>query len=262
MNARKTALSSALAMAMGGVSLSANAALTSSTVLVFDEGVAVCLYGGTYPNCKNGASDVTAGSFFSMDANGNGSVAGNEKVPLVSAGGVSSDKGAGFALHDTFDNTNNPMGSHGGSINGNESPRGTIWEFFGNTGMDYLTKPMTDLGANPDGSHDIDMTGWNVTWNGIDAIPMGGDPANFGGDTGVGLMTCSNASCSQSSTFSLVYDAHVPLGDVSNFGGVAYSLSMTGVIGQNLAHIPVPAAVWLFGSGLVGLVGVARRKKA
>lgn len=26
--------------------------------------------------------------------------------------------------------------------------------------------------------------------------------------------------------------------------------------------VPVPAAVWLFGSGLLGLVGVARRKKA
>jgi len=28
------------------------------------------------------------------------------------------------------------------------------------------------------------------------------------------------------------------------------------------AVVPVPAAVWLFGSGLIGLVGVARRKKA
>ena len=26
--------------------------------------------------------------------------------------------------------------------------------------------------------------------------------------------------------------------------------------------VPVPAAVWFFGSGLIGLVGVARRKKA
>ncbi|MDX2486916.1 MAG: VPLPA-CTERM sorting domain-containing protein, partial [Gammaproteobacteria bacterium] len=26
--------------------------------------------------------------------------------------------------------------------------------------------------------------------------------------------------------------------------------------------VPVPSAVWLFGSGLIGLVGVARRKRA
>ncbi|MBU2677860.1 MAG: VPLPA-CTERM sorting domain-containing protein [Gammaproteobacteria bacterium] len=32
-------------------------------------------------------------------------------------------------------------------------------------------------------------------------------------------------------------------------------------ITADIAPIPVPAAVWLFGSGLVGLVGVARRKK-
>ncbi|MGB5398541.1 MAG: VPLPA-CTERM sorting domain-containing protein [Gammaproteobacteria bacterium] len=25
--------------------------------------------------------------------------------------------------------------------------------------------------------------------------------------------------------------------------------------------MPVPAAVWLFGSGLIGLIGIARRKK-
>ena len=33
------------------------------------------------------------------------------------------------------------------------------------------------------------------------------------------------------------------------------------LIGTTAAVIPVPAAVWLFGSGLIGLVGVARRKK-
>ena len=30
----------------------------------------------------------------------------------------------------------------------------------------------------------------------------------------------------------------------------------------NFTAVPVPAAVWLFGSGLLGLVGVARRKKS
>jgi hypothetical protein len=29
-----------------------------------------------------------------------------------------------------------------------------------------------------------------------------------------------------------------------------------------VSAVPVPAAFWLFGSGLIGLIGVARRKKA
>ena len=29
----------------------------------------------------------------------------------------------------------------------------------------------------------------------------------------------------------------------------------------NISAVPVPAAVWLFGSGLLGLVGISRRKK-
>jgi hypothetical protein len=33
-------------------------------------------------------------------------------------------------------------------------------------------------------------------------------------------------------------------------------------ISADVSAVPVPAAVWLFGSGLVGLIGIARRKKA
>jgi hypothetical protein len=32
--------------------------------------------------------------------------------------------------------------------------------------------------------------------------------------------------------------------------------------GMRISAVPVPAAVWLFGSGLIGLIGIARRKKA
>jgi hypothetical protein len=32
--------------------------------------------------------------------------------------------------------------------------------------------------------------------------------------------------------------------------------------GIEISQVPLPAAVWLFGSGLLGLVGIARRKKA
>ena len=47
-----------------------------------------------------------------------------------------------------------------------------------------------------------------------------------------------------------------------------YAIVFSGISGFELAAdlspvvVPVPAAVWLFGSGLIGLVGVARRKKA
>jgi len=33
------------------------------------------------------------------------------------------------------------------------------------------------------------------------------------------------------------------------------------VVEVSLAPIPIPAAAWLFGSGLLGMVGIARRKK-
>ena len=33
-----------------------------------------------------------------------------------------------------------------------------------------------------------------------------------------------------------------------------------GVTAAGIAAVPVPAAIWLFGSGLIGLIGVARRK--
>lgn len=41
-------------------------------------------------------------------------------------------------------------------------------------------------------------------------------------------------------------------------GNEAVALSLVG--GLNTALVPVPAAVWLFGSGLLGLVGVARTR--
>ena len=33
-------------------------------------------------------------------------------------------------------------------------------------------------------------------------------------------------------------------------------------IRPEVSAVPVPAAAWLFGSGLIGLVGLARRKQA
>ena len=45
-------------------------------------------------------------------------------------------------------------------------------------------------------------------------------------------------------------------------GADAGCFSNLGIDNVTVSAVPVPAAVWLFGSGLLGLVGVARRKKA
>ena len=42
-----------------------------------------------------------------------------------------------------------------------------------------------------------------------------------------------------------------------NLGGGSYQITMWG---STPAAVPIPAAVYLFGSGLIGLVGLARRK--
>jgi hypothetical protein len=43
---------------------------------------------------------------------------------------------------------------------------------------------------------------------------------------------------------------------------VTNSLGPSGSTGEifKISAVPIPAAVWLFGSGLVGLAGVARRR--
>jgi hypothetical protein len=47
----------------------------------------------------------------------------------------------------------------------------------------------------------------------------------------------------------------------TNGGDTAGSWAAWAVHDGNVSTVPVPAAVWLFGSGLLGLIGVARRKK-
>ena len=260
----KTLISTAIAAVIGTTSFSANA-LTTGATLVFDTGVGICVLGGTYPDsCNHGVATVGSGTWFAMDTNGNG-LENGEKVPVTNTGdGDASPKGAGWTIGSTYTST----GSHSGGVDGSESPAFDIWEFFSGTGMHQITSAVTVVDDAYGGDANVkvlDISGWNVTWNGIPGIPMGGDAVNFGTtglagemNSGLALMTCSTASCSDSSTFTLDFQSQVPKGDGSGFGGVGYFYHAEGVI----SAVPVPAAVWLFGSGLLGLVGVARRKKA
>lgn len=51
-------------------------------------------------------------------------------------------------------------------------------------------------------------------------------------------------------------------GDLSAYSGAALPVIGFDDIRLEVTTVPVPAAVWLFGSGLIGLVGMAGRKKA
>ena len=50
-----------------------------------------------------------------------------------------------------------------------------------------------------------------------------------------------------------------PLGGSGSIEGLVYG--ETYYLAGTLSQVPVPAAFWLFGSGLLGLIGIARRKK-
>ena len=61
-------------------------------------------------------------------------------------------------------------------------------------------------------------------------------------------------------TYNVILVSASNVGDAwgSSFASVPYMETWN----VNLAPVPIPAAAWLFGSGLIGLVGIARRKKS
>jgi len=219
---RKSLLKSALMLVVcGSVHIEAQAALPVDAILAFDPGQVQCLIGGTPPNCTYGAQDVVVGSYFAMDADGDGTFSASEKIVIEMSEGV------------RLGDIQPASGSHGGYPDGSEFPSIDVpWPFFGNTGMHQTILPVVIVNGD-DGTGDntasIDFSGWGVTWNGIPNIPMGGDSANFPSDTGVAVITCSSA-CNVGDSFSLDYFAHVPLGDPSGFGGVSYTVHLEGVV--------------------------------
>lgn len=236
------------ALSMGMTATVEAAALSSTAVLNFDAPV--------YD--ANGL--VVAGSSFGVDFTGDGIVDVTERTGLTAYDGL----------------------ILGVAQPGSPTAPGIdqSWQFFGNPGIHMTTSPVTILSDDGLGNVELDFSAWAINWNGID-IGLGG--AAWGSNpSGVAQLTCQT-DCSAGDAFSLFYTATVTEGP---FMGVRYRLGFdsgslaslsaaetilgglvedqgiiaSGTIGASV--VPVPAAVWLFGSGLIGLVGVARSKKA
>jgi hypothetical protein len=97
----------------------------------------------------------------------------------------------------------------------------------------------------------LDGGAYNDVYSTTVTDPVGNDNADpF---TTVTVDLSSYATATSSLAFEFLFD---PLVDSSSYRVKLDNISYTSTV------VPVPAAVWLFGSGLLGLVGIARRKKA
>lgn len=116
--------------------------------------------------------------------------------------------------------------------------------------------PTNDWGSGFSGTTgastiDLNLGGYYANWNGTNFL-QGTDSSGANGTS-----TSANGSTS-GNTFDLEYSSYISGGA---FDGQTGFWHLQGTF-EEAPEVPVPAAVWLFGSGLLGLVGVARRKKA
>lgn len=209
----KNILATAITFAIGATVSAHTAALSSGNTLNFVLGTAMtgqaCTVSGTFPsNCRFGltsGSDIV-GSYFSMDVNNDGNIGIFEKTPIGSFNGL------------VIGVPQPAANSHSSGINGSEIPNiDSPWVFFGNTGMHQTSAPVTVLSDFGSVKH-LDMSGWNIHWNGLSPIPMVG--------TGDAVLAC-DANCDPEEDYVLDAPFHMA---GAGFTTVPYTVHLEGTI--------------------------------
>jgi len=140
--------------------------------------------------------------------------------------------GAPFAIAGgTFDLAASILGD-GTLTGGSLAIGGTVAALGFNSGT-LLTGSLTDIGFNNAGGDPLEFL----------FLVTGGDAAGLYGSLGGIILTGAGFGGSWATSFS-----SAPFASVSDVGTVGV--------------VPVPAAIWLFGTALIGLVGLSKRRKA
>ena len=215
-----------------GLSLNANAALVNngSMTLAIDQGVGECLIGGIYPNCDFGAFSETSGSFwyFNYDVNF------PDPTPLdkniLPSSGISSNAGIVLGMTQPLD------------VVPDENMMNLTTSIFSGPSFFYSTTPTQAVSDT-----EIDFSGLRWALDSFSDIKVDGDA----------FATISCGECNIGDRYTLEYSAHTLEGNSGGIGWMPMTFRLEGTI---VSTVPVPASVWLMGSGLIGLVGFARRK--
>ena len=259
MNLKKTAIAAAVVATLG-VSTSASADIISMTFtgkFTLMDASGVVQLNGDANNTNNGNSDYG----FRTAVSGTGSFdtatgAGTASIAAFSFFGG----GLAAATAVSFQAIGNGTGGAGPLVAG---AMGFNWN--GTTGI-----PVTAVfdASGFFGSIQGPGSTWTVTTGATSATsdytinsPFG----SFVGVLGAGPMVMTNfntAGTTLGNLFPLVDDgiAGSPM-TTAPFPGFNAGFDFTSITATNVPQVPVPAAAWLFGSGLLGLVGVARRRR-
>ncbi len=210
---------------------------------------------------------------------------------LITASGLSSSVFAATNLitNGSFENTNNFVITQQGSMAlspGNTALTGWTVVNASNKDLAWIgpTNPFGITASN--GSYSLDLTGWHdsAAYSGVSQSisTIIGDTYNLSFDTNANGAKISASAFGNNSlassifsntqntlnawqTFSLSFTADSASTLVSLLGATAGGGGGGGYIGLDkvtvISAVPVPAAIWMFGTGLIGL-GATMRKKA